>query len=343
MHRKDVFAEQQSSGAYYPVKRELTEVEVQEHLAGVASYGVYVIEPVKRGPNGGPSLENGTPLETEANTVKYVVFDLDTKDPYALDALKEGVNLLVGVKPDHGSTRQRALLLERSGNKGWHVWLFLDSPLPARQVRAWAKVEKWNHLWPLEIFPKQDTVDAGGFGNLVKLPLGKHTVSGNWSEFVPVPGWATGIEDVVPLPSSLVPQPPVASPSGSREGRGASRTGGIGATTPFPCVTRIVNEGLDRGVRDLGFFQMALYCYSHGLPEDMALDWCLRVNDLGDPLPEREVRTKVKSAYTGRYEGARCGNDWLRDFCPAAGTPECKGWSVSKGMVKDERFAYLDA
>lgn len=353
VHRRDVFAEQQASGAYFPVKRDLTEDDVAEHLAGFASYGVYVIDPYSIG--GGNA---GVPLMS--NHVKYVVFDLDTEDPEALTHLKYCVGKLVdsvasGELPD---ANLHCLLLERSGRKGWHVWLLLDSPLPARQVRAWVS-EGFNTRWvkvgaftggaypaPLEIFPKQDYVDEGGFGNLVKLPLGRHAVSGNWSEFVPVPGWASSIEDVVPLPAALVPES-LATPESSRPLPGARgmdgvRGNGSGAgtqgthTTPFPCVTKILEEGLGQGERDRGIFHLACYLYGHGIPQDLAEELCLRV-DCTPPLAEREVRTKVRSAYKGRYQGARCGTDWLVDFCPG----DCRqGWRVKPKT--ESRYSYLD-
>lgn len=308
VHRDDVFAEQQPSGAYFPVRESIADDDIQEHLDGLASYGVYVIRPSDQ-------------------TVKYVLFDLDTHGEQALEMLKGAVGELVWPAPG-----PRSLLLERSGSKGWHVWLFLSDPLPARQVRAWLAARfRWGTDYPpLEVFPKQDTVSEGGYGNLVKLPLGRHAVSGNLSEFVPVQGWASGIDDVVPLESRLIPAAPAASPlPGRGSPRGEGRTVGV-PSSPFPCIDHILRAGVGEGYRDRAMFHLALYFYGHGLDQDLAEEACIRANENFDPqLTEREVRQKVASAYRGRFASARCGSDWLVEICPG---PCREGWSVRQAQ-----------
>ncbi len=84
-----------------------------------------------------------------------------------------------------------------SGNKGVHVYAFMSKPEDARQVRDGAKVvlaecdfislkgdnfyksadQDPIHGYPnlsIEIFPKQDSIEKQGFGNLLRLPLGKN-------------------------------------------------------------------------------------------------------------------------------------------------------------------------
>lgn len=329
VHRRDVFAEQQASGAYFPVRQELTVDDVAEHLAGMASYGVYVIDP-------------------EDQTVRYVVWDLDVMDEEAASFLCESVQALVAeVRGPVGREPFWSLMREFSGNKGTHVWLFLDRPVPARDVRVWVE-ENWKPVWteqatangwPLdvEVFPKQDTVPEGGFGNLVKLPFGVHAVSGKKSELVSSSGWANTIDDVQPLDGSLIPK----APDQPSRGAGRAAQGGgspvgsshDGPASPFPCVDAIFNEGVGQGVRDRAMFHLALYYYGHGIPEDVALDLCIRANEnFQPPLPERELRQKVSSAYRGRYSSARCGTDWLVDVCPGP----CKGgWQVRQSETSD--------
>jgi len=67
----------------------------------------------------------------------------------------------------------------RSGN-GAHVWFFFDGPLPAataRQVASYVITETMDRRHELELasydrlFPNQDTMPRGGFGNLIALPL----------------------------------------------------------------------------------------------------------------------------------------------------------------------------
>src|SRR5262249_39286314 len=74
--------------------------------------------------------------------------------------------------------------LERSGSgTGWHVWVFLDSPLPASRVRRLllAVIPRDTFLANgttadasanrgLEVFPKQNSIAGDGLGNMVWLP-----------------------------------------------------------------------------------------------------------------------------------------------------------------------------
>ncbi|MFC6632962.1 TOTE conflict system archaeo-eukaryotic primase domain-containing protein [Microbulbifer taiwanensis] len=72
-----------------------------------------------------------------------------------------------------------ALEISRSGN-GAHVWIFFAEPVPARQARQLGAAlishtcERTRQL-SLEsydrLFPNQDTLPKGGFGNLIALPL----------------------------------------------------------------------------------------------------------------------------------------------------------------------------
>ncbi len=74
---------------------------------------------------------------------------------------------------------QAALERSRSGN-GAHAWIFFDQAVPARDAR---KLAAWLITVTMErrpeigfesydrLFPSQDTMPAGGFGNLIALPL----------------------------------------------------------------------------------------------------------------------------------------------------------------------------
>jgi len=72
-----------------------------------------------------------------------------------------------------------ALERSRSGNGG-HVWIFFSDPVPASEARKLGAhlVTETMELYPDlrfesydRFFPSQDTMPAGGFGNLIALPL----------------------------------------------------------------------------------------------------------------------------------------------------------------------------
>ena len=57
-----------------------------------------------------------------------------------------------------------ALEISRSG-EGAHVWVFFEGAVPAREARQLG-LSSYDRL-----FPNQDTMPKGGFGNLIALPL----------------------------------------------------------------------------------------------------------------------------------------------------------------------------
>jgi hypothetical protein len=72
-----------------------------------------------------------------------------------------------------------ALERSRSGNGG-HVWLFFDQPIEASLARRLGssiltKTRERHYQLALDsydrLFPNQDTLPKGGFGNLIALPL----------------------------------------------------------------------------------------------------------------------------------------------------------------------------
>jgi hypothetical protein len=74
-----------------------------------------------------------------------------------------------------------ALERSRSG-KGAHVWIFFSAPAlasKARKLGSYLLTETMSRYHQLEmdsydrLFPNQDTMPKGGFGNLIALPLQK--------------------------------------------------------------------------------------------------------------------------------------------------------------------------
>lgn len=85
-----------------------------------------------------------------------------------------------------------ALEISRSGN-GAHVWIFFSDPVPAREARQLGAAiishtcERTRQLSLTSydrLFPNQDTLPKGGFGNLIALPLQKQPREHDCSVFV---------------------------------------------------------------------------------------------------------------------------------------------------------------
>jgi len=82
--------------------------------------------------------------------------------------------------------------ISRSG-KGAHIWIFFESPVPAKEARRLGSALisftcSRNHQLSLDsydrLFPNQDTIPNGGFGNLIALPLQKVPREQGFSVFI---------------------------------------------------------------------------------------------------------------------------------------------------------------
>ena len=88
-----------------------------------------------------------------------------------------------------------ALERSRSGNGG-HIWLFFDEAIPAalaRKLGSYLLTETMERRPDIglrsydRLFPNQDTLPKGGFGNLIALPLQERPESGATASFWTTP------------------------------------------------------------------------------------------------------------------------------------------------------------
>jgi len=157
---------------YNPVDNPLSIDDIQCHIDGKCALGSY-------------QLLQGS------DVVKWLGFDVDSKDiMIAREIVLKLEKHLSGIPH----------CVEFSGGKGYHVLIFLQSPLPAAKAK---KILDWvrdaegfgstgdSHV---ECFPKQTQLTkARPKGNLLKIPLGKHPRTHNQSRFVDgMNGWENG-------------------------------------------------------------------------------------------------------------------------------------------------------
>ena len=157
----------------------LTEKQIMEHLNGEMTVGTYIQRP------------NGT--------VHYIVFDVD---------VSKKVLLKYGQDPEmfqgcRRKAQERALeicdilkkfglkgYIEDSGNRGYHVWLFLMEWVPVRYANMFCEVVQTKLSTSseedisLEFFPNKTRLKPGKFGQTLKLPYGIHMRSGRRSFFL---------------------------------------------------------------------------------------------------------------------------------------------------------------
>ncbi|NUO20383.1 hypothetical protein HUU59_13135 [bacterium] len=178
--RTDNYAVQNMDGSYNPTNCSLTLIDLQNHVAGDTTIGIYPID--------------------KDNKVKFLALDIDVNKEHTdkvqeyLPALQNTARKLLKAAEDLGLHA----LLEFSGRKGYHVILLFAELVPAAQARQLGRVliSKMGTLpdgLHIEIFPKQDSIDGKkGLGNLIKLPFALHRVSNqrsallNLADFQPV-------------------------------------------------------------------------------------------------------------------------------------------------------------
>lgn len=127
---------------------------IADHLAGKYTTGVYPLLP--------------------GDTCWFVAVDFDE------EAWTDDVSAFV--ETCRGHALSPAVERSRSGN-GAHVWFFFTAPVPARDARDMAsflltETMRLRRELTLEsydrLFPSQDTLPRGGFGNLIALPFQFH-------------------------------------------------------------------------------------------------------------------------------------------------------------------------
>jgi hypothetical protein len=131
----------------------LTDETIRQHLEGKITIGLYAINP-------------------STQRCKWVAIDADYKNSME-DLLKLQYHL----------TQDRVEPALEMSNRGGHLWIFLATPLLARECRIYihdlalrlgVPVKGSGLADGIEVFPKHDAIGPGEFGNAIRGPLGIH-------------------------------------------------------------------------------------------------------------------------------------------------------------------------
>lgn len=190
--REDCFARQwfnreEHKQGYVPVHRPMTFTDVEEHLRGIKTYGIYLLKTDSRVSVGAIDAD-----VTTAFRVSKLSADqrrqIHREKNYLITQLKS-ISQRAGASP----------LVEFSGGKGFHFWYFFDPPVSAEEARSFLNIIRDAlagdlSVFSLEVFPKQDSLQGKGLGNLIKLPLGVHRLTGKASCFPECPDRSIGAQ-----------------------------------------------------------------------------------------------------------------------------------------------------
>jgi hypothetical protein len=131
----------------------LTDETIRQHLEGKITVGLYAINP-------------------STQRCKWVAIDADYKNSME-DLLKLQYHL----------TQDRVEPALEMSKRGGHLWIFLATPLLARECRIYihdlalrlgVPVKGSGLAEGIEVFPKHDAIGVGEFGNAIRGPLGIH-------------------------------------------------------------------------------------------------------------------------------------------------------------------------
>lgn len=279
--RETVFAEALVTGhngsskvEYRPVRRPLELEDLERHLRGEAVLGVY-------------------PIRSDS-TCYFGAIDIDAEKEADLGRAK--AEQLLEAAAGLGFPKA-AMMVSFSGRKGHHLDLFLAETVPAGTMRLLLMavcVEAGFDPDDFELFPKQDGIDPlveTSLGNLIKLPLATHPLTGRKAEIViasrPVrPAPASVVFEI--LAGTPVPAPPAAASGPTRE---APR------------------QHYTTGHRHDRMTELSGVLNSEGVSLEAAEQACLDENErfCEPPLADGDVRDTVRAIYKRYHSEHRQG------------------------------------
>lgn len=126
---------------------------------------------------------------TRNNTCRFLVIDFDVETEIAQEnmrshgksaaykkaeeEIKNKITATIDKMIAYLRIARDQLLIERSGSKGYHLWMFFSEEIPANEVyRLRGVLRKELDLVQYEIYPEQESGDDNNPGSLIKLPLG---------------------------------------------------------------------------------------------------------------------------------------------------------------------------
>lgn len=298
-----------NGGGYVLIKEKLTPKIILEHLRGNKTIGLY---------------------GSQDSTTKWICIDIDTLDEIAVREVQ-----------NHARRFNIPYLTEFSGKKGYHLWVFFDKPYPNKFVRALAGKFAFNH----EVFPKQDYICDGKLGNLVKAPLGKHQVTGNWCLFLDKDlrpekdqyGVLAGIQTIDPIQVLKERFPEIwTKMCCNKPPRAVSlkETSNMKIPVMKDCIHNAIMKGTDQGSRNEVGHIIASELRRLGVQQEQAEVIMASIWNPNNkpPLEQSEIRVIINSAYgNGEYTyGCKEGSP-LRSYLACLGFDDCLYMKVLTG------------
>ena len=295
------------------VKKLVTDEVILAHLKGQQSYGVYLLT---------------------GDQTKALAVDFDQ------DQLALPVSFLEAAREQDLPT-----YIERSKSKGYHVWMFFESPVLAYKARRVVQsILTDMGQSQTEIFPKQDALAEGVlYGNFINAPLFGALVPKGRTVFVDPEDPSRMYPDQWKLLDNLhrISEDKL-NVIIKGEDLDQQNTPIINAefevcneidsdTLPFglpACIRRILAEGVDSNQR-VACFRVAVQLKRNGMPYDLAMvvlnAWAKKNRPQNGKriITEKEIAYQAKCAYENTYRSVGCEDPAIAAYCD----PHCRLYS----------------
>lgn len=146
--REDYIAQQGENG-YYPVSKELNEFYLNRHLEGDVTFGLYVL-----------NRDSYCHLVCiDIDIPKSDLGEVDYANPSAkYGYLKHQLDAVLNALMDSLNVPRESILLEETGGRGYHVWIFFSEPIQGQMAVKFGKVLSTLLDFEIEFSPSKVTL-----------------------------------------------------------------------------------------------------------------------------------------------------------------------------------------
>jgi len=282
------------------IKQKLTDEAYKDHILGHDRIGIY---PIIKG-----------------SLVKWCAVDIDEN---SFDKVLNVYNELksLGLSP----------YLERSKSKGFHIWCWFDEWVDAVKPRLVTEMILSKFGYNFEIFPKQDKVEEGKFGNFIFLPLFGGSVIEDRTVFIDIENKVriSKMEDLskIKLSKASILNEVIEKNELARIEYIATKepyTANVTSHSELPCV-EAMKKGVEAGHRNEVGFRLAIHMKESKLGKEECIvlmnDWNAKNNP---PISNQELTAIITSVYKGQYKSYGCETPVIKNYCDKTTCPLVK-------------------
>ena len=218
--------------------------------------------------------------------------------------------------------------IERSKSKGYHAWSLFDDPVPAWKARTVAGciLNDCGLLGTVEVFPKQNYLMPGRYGNYINLPMFGQDVVRERTVFLdPEAGYApykdqwTFLTSVDRISEALLDKimklNDLDNHTSAKIIKGKDKVVAGYQGSGLPCFATMLSEGVDDGMRNEAALRLSVGLYRTGIPKELGLTMLKEWNERNrPPLDEVELEKAVSNGYLGIY-GHGCFSERIQQYC----------------------------